>query len=239
MQDPGEDTEWNSILRKKGILPPKEQPVTEEDIVGLLEQTIEKKSHGRSYEEMGLDELDDLEDDIDDEDERMFEEYRRRRIAEMTQKQQLARFGCVNEITKADWVDEVNKAGEGVWVVLHVYKQSIPECKVMCAHMEALSQKFPATKFLKGVSELCIPNYPDKSLPTVFVYFEGSAKKQWLGKDAMGGMNLKLDDLEWMLAQVGAVSTELEEKPRPEVHDVMASAIRQSNYNDDGSDDDW
>ena len=35
MQDPNQDTEWNDILRAKGIIPekPKEAEVTEEDIV--------------------------------------------------------------------------------------------------------------------------------------------------------------------------------------------------------------
>jgi len=240
MQDPNADTEWNDALRKRGILPPKEETgITEEDIVNMVESTIDQKSNGiKNFEDMGIDELDDLEDDIDEDDERMFEEYRRKRLAEMTQAQQLSRFGSVTEITKADWVTEVNKAGTGVWVILHVFKQAVPECKLMCSHMESLAQKFPQVKFLKGVSSLCIPNYPDKNLPTVFVYFEGDMKKQWIGPLAFGGMNLKLNDLEWMLAQVGALKTELEEKPRPQVHDVMASSIRQSNMNNDDSDDD-
>ena len=37
MQDPNEDTEWNDILRAKGIIPekPKEAEVTEDDIVNV------------------------------------------------------------------------------------------------------------------------------------------------------------------------------------------------------------
>lgn len=238
MQDPNADTEWNAILRSKGILPPKEEKgITEEDIINMVENTIEQKSKGQNFEELSVDELDELEDDIDEEDERVFEEYRRKRVAELTQAQQLSRFGSVTEITKADWVTEVNKAGDGVWVIVHVYKPAVPECKLMCNHMENLAQKFPQTKFLKGVSNLCIPNYPDKNLPTVFVYFEGDLKKQWIGSLAFGGMNLKLTDLEWMLAQVGAVKSDLEEKPRPQIQDVMTSAIRQSNINEDSDDD--
>jgi hypothetical protein len=33
-----------------------------------------------------------------------------------------AKYGSVKEISKVDYVTEVNQAGEGVWVVLHVYK---------------------------------------------------------------------------------------------------------------------
>ena len=47
LQDPNEDTEWNDVLRAKGIIPPKQQQeITEDDIVGMLEQTIEKKATG-------------------------------------------------------------------------------------------------------------------------------------------------------------------------------------------------
>jgi len=31
MQNPNEDTEWNDILRSKGILPPKEEATLDED----------------------------------------------------------------------------------------------------------------------------------------------------------------------------------------------------------------
>lgn len=33
-----------------------------------------------------------------------------------------AKFGSVLEITAVDYVKEINQAGEGVWVVLHLYK---------------------------------------------------------------------------------------------------------------------
>ena len=63
----------------------------------------------------------------------------------------------------------------------------------MNQHLEYLARKFPETKFLKSISSLCIPNYPDKNLPTIFVYLEGDMKKQWVGPLAFGGMNLKQD----------------------------------------------
>ena len=33
MQDPNEDTEWNDVLRAKGILPPKEKKVFEHKLI--------------------------------------------------------------------------------------------------------------------------------------------------------------------------------------------------------------
>ena len=41
--------------------------------------------------------------------------------------------------------------------------------------------KNPTVKFLKAISTTCIPNYPDRNLPTIFVYHEGKMEAQ-LGK---------------------------------------------------------
>ena len=71
-------------------------------------------------EDMTLDELDELEDD---EEERVLEEYRRQRMAEIRAKQAKSVYGDVREISAEDYVAEVNKAGDGVPVVLHLYKQ--------------------------------------------------------------------------------------------------------------------
>lgn len=50
-QDPNEDTEWNDILRRKGIIPEKtkEKEITEDQIVNLLENTIIEKTGQGNY----------------------------------------------------------------------------------------------------------------------------------------------------------------------------------------------
>lgn len=75
---------------------------------------------GKQLSELDLDELDELEDS---EDEEVLLEYRRKRIAEIKALTERSRFGTLTEISGQDYVSEVNKAGEGVWVVLHLYKQ--------------------------------------------------------------------------------------------------------------------
>merc|ERR1711893_11465 len=80
MQDPNADTEWNDVLRAKGILPPREEKeISEEQLIGMVEQSIQEKSQGKGYDDMNLDELNELEDDIDEEEERIFEQFRRQR----------------------------------------------------------------------------------------------------------------------------------------------------------------
>ena len=43
-------------------------------------------------------------------------------MAEVMEAQKKAMYGEVREISREDYVREVNQAGEGIFVVLHVYK---------------------------------------------------------------------------------------------------------------------
>ena len=76
MQNPKEDTEWNDALRRHGILPQKESEVTEDQLINMVEETVQKKTGMnvvKAYEDMTLDELEELEDE---EDERVLLQYR-------------------------------------------------------------------------------------------------------------------------------------------------------------------
>lgn len=227
-QDPNADTEWNDILRKKGILPSKEslkelEKQAEEEEERALQQSVVK-----TYEDMTLEELEDNEDEFNEEDERAIEMYRQQRLAEWRATQEKNKFGEVLEISGKDYVQEVTKAGEGLWVILHLYKQGIPLCALINQHFSALARKFPDVKFIKAISTTCIPNYPDRNLPTVFVYLEGEIKAQFVGPLVFGGMNLTRDELEWKLAKSGAIKTDLEENPRKPIEDVLLSSVRCS-----------
>ena len=109
----------------------------------------------KSFKDMTLEELDDKEDDIDEDDERAYEEYRKQRMAEIMANQKKALFGDVHEISRDEYIDQVsykqyililkfivislrnlkliyllfyfkvNKAGKNIYVVLLVYKQSL------------------------------------------------------------------------------------------------------------------
>ncbi|CAB1347142.1 unnamed protein product [Coregonus sp. 'balchen'] len=229
MQDPNADTEWNDILRKKGILPPKEKTQDEVDEEALEQQILlQQESVVKTYESMTLDQLDENEDDFSEEDEAAIEIYRQKRLAEWKATQINNCFGEVVEISGQDYIKEVNKAGEGIWVVLHLYKQGIPLCTLINQHLSEMARKFPQTKFLKSISTTCIPNYPDHNLPTIFVYHEGEMKAQYIGPLVFGGMNLKVEELEWRLSESGAVKTDLEENPKKQIEDKLMSSIRST-----------
>ncbi|CAB1437204.1 unnamed protein product [Pleuronectes platessa] len=224
MQDPNEDTEWNDILRKKGILPPKEIPKDDEE----EELALQQQSVVKAYESMTLEELDENEDEFGEDDEAAMEMYRQKRLSEWKASQLKNVFKEVFEINAQDYIKEVNQAGEGIWVVLHLYKQGIPLCTLINQHLSVLARKFQQTKFIKSISTTCIPNYPDRNLPTIFVYYEGEMKAQFIGPLVFGGMNLKVDELEWRLSESGAVKTDLEENPKKQIEDKLMSSIRCS-----------
>lgn len=228
MQNTNDDTEWNDILRSKGIIPekPKEKEITEDQIVSMLEQTIEQKQSGKQLVDLDLDELDELEDS---EDEAVLLEYRNKRIAELKALSSKAKFGSVIEISAQDYVSEVNKAGEDIWVVLHLYKQGIPLCSLLNQFMTNLAMKYPTVKFLKSISTTCIPNYPDKNLPTIFIYSGGELKKQYIGPVELRGPNCTQDEIEFMLGKAGAVNTNITEDPRPKIKDKMFADLAETN----------
>ncbi|XP_065359351.1 viral IAP-associated factor homolog [Calliphora vicina] len=231
MQDGTEDTEWNDILRAKGILPPKkEAEITEDQIQAMIDETINKRTdlnEGRSkqMDDMNLDELDELEDS---EDEEVLERYRQQRIAEMKAFADKSKFGSVREISGQDYVSEVTKAGEGIWVVLHLYANGVPLCALIHHHMQQLAVRFPQTKFLRSVATTCIPNFPEKNLPTIFIYHEGQMKKRFIGPLELRGDKLTLDELEFMLGEVGAIATEIKEDPKPQIKDKMFADLENA-----------
>jgi len=69
----------------------------------------------------------------------------------------------------------------------------IPLCTLINQHLSRLAAKFPQVKFLKSISTTCIPNYPDKNVPTIFIYKDGEMTDQWIGAIQLGGMNLTQD----------------------------------------------
>ena len=77
-----------------------------------------------------------------------------------------------------------------IFYFLNLFCSSIPLCDLINNHMHALAKKFPTAKFLNSVSTTCIPNFPDKNLPTLFIYYEGEMKGQLAGPLTFGGMSL-------------------------------------------------
>uniref|UniRef100_G3X1Q1 Phosducin domain-containing protein n=1 Tax=Sarcophilus harrisii TaxID=9305 RepID=G3X1Q1_SARHA len=216
MQDPNEDTEWNDILRDFGILPPKE---VKKDMADDLVLHLQKETSAKPYESMTLNQLKEAEDDFDDEDMRAMESYRQKRL----------------EISGDQYVKEVTNAEKDVWVIIHLYRTSNRMCLMLNQHLSVLARKFPEVKFLKALVNSCIQHYHDRCLPTLFVYKNGQIQRKFIGIFECGGVNLKLEELEWKLAEVGAIQTDLEENPKKQIVDMMISSIRNTSIYDNSS----
>ncbi|CBI40065.3 hypothetical protein AAG906_023299 [Vitis piasezkii] len=181
----GASTQWDDIQRKLGNLPPKDPPFKPPPF------TPAPDDHSKPKDKSWIDqkteeELEDLEDDPDLDDHRFLEEYRKKRLAEMREAVKISRFGSVMPISGSDFVREVSQAPSDVWVVVILYKEGIPECGLLMRCLEELATRYPATKFVKIISTDCIPNYPDRNLPTLLVYNNGAVKANYAGLHNFG-----------------------------------------------------
>ncbi|NXX47828.1 PDCL2 protein, partial [Tricholaema leucomelas] len=236
-QDPREDTEWNDILRGFGILPPKEkQEDEEEEMVLYLQREAEGKQQGNcTPARMTLEELKEAEDDFDEADRKAVEMYRQQRVEEWRCLQRRQKYGELREICGEQYVQEVTKAAEDAWVVIHLYRPSVPMCVLVNEHLSLLARKFPEAKFLRALADSCIQNYQDRCLPTILVYKAGEMKGRFVGAAECGGRGLKVEELEWKLAEVGALETDLEESPKKDIVNMMTLSVQNISAHEDSS----
>ncbi|KAK1259988.1 hypothetical protein QJS04_geneDACA015487 [Acorus gramineus] len=176
----GTTTEWDDLQRKFGNLPPKPTPFKPPPFAPSEEESSAPKSKAW-IDDRTADELVELEDHPDLDDDRFLEEYRKKRLEEMRVATRVAKFGSVMTISGSSFVREVSQAPSDVWVVVFLYKEGIPECGILSRCLEELATRYPATKFVKIISTDCIPNYPDRNLPTILVYNNSAVKATYVG----------------------------------------------------------
>ncbi|XP_072718523.1 phosducin-like protein 2 [Ciconia boyciana] len=224
--DPNEDTEWNDILRDFGILPPKDE----------IEETalhLQREAEVKPYKRMNLEELKEAEDDFDEADRKAIEMYRQQRLQEWKCLQRMQKYGELREICGEQYVKEVTNAPEDVWVITHLYRSSTPMCLLVNEHLSLLARKFPEVRFLKATVNSCIQNYYDRYLPTILVYKTGEIKGRFIGVAECGGIDLKVEELEWKLAEVGAIETDLEENPKKDITNMVALSVQNVSARED------
>jgi hypothetical protein len=217
MQDPNEDTEWNDALRKHGIIPQRPKTPEIED-----PEPIDDKQKDLGDDLDDIDRL--LEEDMDDEEEAIFNKIRMERMAELKQKQSKDKYGTVIDINGQTWKQEVNQAGDDIWVIVHLYDKGVMLSNILNNHFVQLANKYKHVKFVRGVAKECVPNYPDKNLPTVFVYRNGTLAIQWIGGGNFG-RDPKLEEIEWMLHEKTIVTSEMEQDPRKKTEDMFTRNV--------------
>ncbi|KIM28823.1 hypothetical protein M408DRAFT_329265 [Serendipita vermifera MAFF 305830] len=253
--NPNEDTEFNDALRKYGILPPKKARTPSPS--PPPSPTLAAKLDGKDDDE--IDAL--LEEGNDSDTERMMLAYKEKRLKEMKKEQKLHRFGDLLPISRDEYTREVAEASKvdgpgepkdrGTGVVCFLYKEGMhPPSVRLRDQLRTLAKKYPRSKFTAIVGDKCIPNYPDKMLPTLILYRGGAIKEQLVawGVKVEGS----LEELEAVLIQDDIIeptrftkpttppdSDEEEEKPRakPGPTSTSKSKFRQGTAANDSDSD--
>lgn len=212
--DESEDTEWNDILRQKGVIPERPPSPT-----GQLEEALEealRKQHENRLEDKDLSDLEDLEDE---EDEEFLTMYKQKRLKEIAKLQEKSKFGEVYEINKPEYHAEITEASmgkkksdeqnmedtEGVYVFVHLSLQSKLQSRIVNHLFRTLAPKFREIKFVEINAHRAIENYPESNCPTVLVYYKGDVVKNLITLLELGGNDTNLDDFEQFMVRVGAV----------------------------------
>ena len=265
----GTTTEWQDILRAKGIIAPAAPTERERRaaISSVLEAAAEAAELARDkLGEASVAELDEMAagDDADGERSRV-EEYRAARLRALRAAAAAQRFGRLLPLSRGDFVREVTEASKeggaagagtaaaagagsgGTWVVVLLYKPGIDASRKLEEVLPRLADRHRATKFMQIIADQCIENFPDRNVPALLLYFDGVCTEQLIGLAQFGGARVTADAVEWVLAQKGAVQTELEEDPRKKLNAASsgggifagrAGAGRRRRGDDDDEDDD-
>ncbi|KAK6454590.1 thioredoxin-like protein [Scheffersomyces xylosifermentans] len=240
--DPTEDTEWNDILRSHGIIPERPPSPTAE-LEAALDEAV-KRQHENRLESKDLDELDELEDE---EDEEFLNFYKQKRMAEMKKLAEKKRYGSVLPIVKNEYEDEVTKASNEAFVLVHMSLQSSLQSRLLASILSTTAHKFPELKICDIPANRCIENYPESNCPTLVIYHNTNVIKQYITLTQLGGNATKQEDIERVLVDIEAVDVndkrllinqqdedlEQERKLR-----FMKKSLRGSSSRDDDDDDD-
>lgn len=132
----------------------------------------------------------------------------------MKESQVKNRWGEILEITRDGWMSEVTDCSKSCWVVVLLYQSSVVQCQLLEEALIVLAPKFRQVKFTKIRSTQAVENWPDRNLPTLFVYHEGELKHQMMTLKAVGGNSMTADNVEWWLAERHIIVTDMEEPPR-------------------------
>ena len=145
------------------------------------------------------------------------------------------RWGTVIEISRVDWISEVTESSKTCWVIVHLYNDSVAHCDLVNESILSLAPRFPALKFVKIRSTQAVENWPDKNLPTLFIYNQGELKHQLLTLNSLRGDSFTTQDLEWWLSTKNILETELEGPPEQakSKFNVSSKALASSIYDDD------
>ncbi|CAK0897369.1 unnamed protein product [Prorocentrum cordatum] len=173
---PGDTTEWDDIQRKMGNFAPLEKEVPQREVEKALVEAVEQLE---PLDHCNLQELTRLEDDVEED---VLARYRRERLKELKERQLAARFGEVLQLPRCNFVKEVTEGSAGgQWVAAFAAGVRSQNGYQLMRPWEIVAKRFPAVKFMKGVADEVVPDFPDASTPAVLLYKDTECHKQIIG----------------------------------------------------------
>ncbi|KAK9244727.1 thioredoxin-like protein [Lipomyces tetrasporus] len=203
--NPNEDTEWNDILRAHGVIP--ERPPSPSQVIDEAIERAREYQEQHRLSDKSDSELSALEDDANNSSEDEFiAAYRRKRLQELAQLQvQRQKFGRVFPVSKPDYQKEVTEASTECFVLVHLSLQQNLQSKLLGGLFLRAAEKFGEIKFVDIPGSRAIEGYPDRNCPTLLVYKDTNVKKQYVTLRLIGGDGMRMEDLERVLVDIGAV----------------------------------
>ena len=170
-------TDWDDKMRELGLIPPLEtdEPPAEDGASASHAPLAAEERGGAAGEE-----------------EAELQAIRERRLEELKCEaggEGERPTGHILEITRDQFVAEVNQAGDGVPVVVFLSKARHYLSSYTRVLLEKLAAKFPDVKFIQMGHTDCIDGYPAANLPTLLIYKDDDLLRQcaplllWPGVD--------------------------------------------------------
>lgn len=164
----GVTSEWEDIQVKLGNYTEKPKEIHQYE---YTKEAMEKLENYDPNAHKNLNELDELEDELD---EKIFEEYKQKKLAELKKLSEKPQYGSVIEISRDEYLTHVTNANPESYVILHLYQSYLDKCKIINEIFERICTKHVFLKFVKIVATRCIEGFPDSKLPCIVIYKEGT-----------------------------------------------------------------
>lgn len=109
--------------------------------------------------------------------------FRNKRLAEIQKQQASHVFGKVMRIPGSDYVREITDSSANCWVVGIMVKLGHAECDLLLNVLDMVAQRNRDVKFVSLIAREAVANFPEKHIPCVLLYNNGTMVAQLTGSE--------------------------------------------------------
>ena len=218
--------------------PREKEPSNEE----VFQERVKEAEDLNEYMGKTVQKLEEMKEDDPDleEDDEYLEQYRAQRIEALKAEAGKPQYGSLVEIQRPEFEIEVNRAPKNVIVVISLYQNqyaclslillySVPESLLLIQILEEVARKHPHVKFIKMVATKCIENYLDIDVPGILFYQNGELLDKIIPASVvLGGKQMTMDTVEFVLAMKKVIPMEFEEDPRSKLQQMKMQIKNKS-----------